>query len=91
MAAPIDGRRVFWWHRKVDVRLPGKGNSNSYGARPVHQIILMRRWTWTSRLSIKRSLSSGDRVVPRRRRYLSISFRIHQFTSKVNSSTKPST
>ena len=22
--------------RKVDVRLPGEGNSNSYGARPVH-------------------------------------------------------
>ena len=26
-------------HRKVDIRLPGKGNSNSHGARPVHQII----------------------------------------------------
>jgi len=25
--------------RKVDVRLPGKGHSNSHGARPVHQII----------------------------------------------------
>ena len=23
----------------VDIRLPGKGNSNSHGARPVHQII----------------------------------------------------
>jgi hypothetical protein len=23
--------------RKVDIRLPGKGNSNSHGARPVHQ------------------------------------------------------
>jgi hypothetical protein len=22
--------------RKVDIRLPGKGNSNSYGARPVY-------------------------------------------------------
>ena len=22
--------------RKVDIRLPGKGNSNSHGARPVH-------------------------------------------------------
>jgi len=37
------------WHerqhrpaRKVDVRLPGKGNSNSHGARPVHLIITMR-------------------------------------------------
>ena len=26
-------------HREADVRLPGKGNSNFYGARPVHQII----------------------------------------------------
>ena len=24
------------WARKVDVRLPGKGDSNSHGARPVH-------------------------------------------------------
>ena len=27
--------------RKADVRLPGKVNSNSYGARPVHVIITM--------------------------------------------------
>jgi len=27
--------------RKVDVRLPEKGNSNSHGARPVHLIITM--------------------------------------------------
>ena len=40
--------------RKVDIRLPGKGDSNSHGARPVHQ---KRRWTRTSRLSIKNSLS----------------------------------
>jgi len=45
--------------RKVDVRLPGKGNSNSHGARPVHLIILMIMWTRTSRLSIKNSLSLG--------------------------------
>ena len=32
------GSRVI---RKVDVRLPGKGNSNSHGARAVHQIISM--------------------------------------------------
>jgi len=35
----------FWYvvsgYRKVDVRLPGKGNSNSHGARPVHLIITM--------------------------------------------------
>ena len=29
---------VVW---KVDVRLPGKGNSHSHGARPVHLIITM--------------------------------------------------
>jgi len=39
--------------RKVDIRLPGKGDSNSHGARPVHQ---KHRWTRTSRLSIKNSL-----------------------------------
>ena len=44
--------------RKVDIRLPGKGNSSSHGARPVHQIILMIKWIRTSRLSIKLSLSS---------------------------------
>ena len=43
--------------RKVDVRLPGKGNSNSHGARPVHLIITMIKWIRTSRLSIKNSLS----------------------------------
>ena len=30
-------------YRKVDVRLPGKGNSNSHGARPVHLIITMTK------------------------------------------------
>jgi len=43
--------------RKVDVRLPGKGNSNSHGARQVHLIITMIKWIRTSRLSIKNSLS----------------------------------
>ena len=44
-------------HRKVDVRLPGKGSSNSHGARPVHLIITMIKRIRTSRLSIKNSLS----------------------------------
>ena len=44
--------------RKVDVRLPGKGNSNSHGARPVHLIITMIKWFRTSGLSIKNSLSA---------------------------------
>jgi len=37
--------------------LPGKGNSNSHGSRPVHLIITMIKWIRTSRLSIKNSLS----------------------------------
>jgi len=40
--------------RRVDVRLPGKGNLNSHGARPVHLIITMIKWIRTSRLSIKK-------------------------------------
>ena len=42
---------------KVDIRLPGKVNSNSLGARPVHEIISMIKWIRTRRLSIKNSLS----------------------------------
>jgi hypothetical protein len=50
----------------MDVRLPGNGNSNSHGARPVHSIISMIKWIWTSRLSIKNSftLSLGFQEVP---------------------------
>ena len=39
--------------RKVDVRLPSKGNSTSHVARPVHQIVTMTRWIRT-RLSMKK-------------------------------------
>ena len=55
---PWHGRRygVFSGSRMVDVRLPGKGNLNSHGARPVHLIITMIKWIRTSRLSIKKSL-----------------------------------
>ena len=42
--------------RKVDIRLTGKGNSNSHGARPVHLITSMIKWIRTSGLSIKNSL-----------------------------------
>jgi len=48
---------VTWPLRKVDVRLPGKENYNSHGARPVHLIITMIKWIRTSRLSMKNSLS----------------------------------
>jgi len=53
---------------QVDVRLPGKGNSNPHGARPVHQIISMIKWIRTSRLSIKNSLSLGGWGPDRRSR-----------------------
>jgi len=52
--------------RKVDIRLPGKGNSNSHGARPDHQIISMIKWIRTSVLSIKNALprrQAGNEVV----------------------------
>ena len=42
---------------KVDVGLPGKGNSNSHGATPVHLIVTQLKWIRTSRLSITNSLS----------------------------------
>jgi len=48
---------------KVDVRLPGKGDSNSHGARPVHLTITMLKRIRTSRLSIKNSLSKIDTEV----------------------------
>jgi len=41
----------------LDVRLPGKGNSNSHGAKPVHLIITMIEWIRTNRLLIKNLLS----------------------------------
>ena len=40
--------------------VPGKGNSNSHGARPVHLIVTTTKWIWTSRLSIKDSLSGAQ-------------------------------
>ena len=53
--------------RKVDIRLPGKENSNFHGARPVHQIISMIKWIETSRFSISNTLFGG-RCYTRRRR-----------------------
>ena len=47
----------------VDVRLPGKGNSNSHGARPVHLINTMIKWIRTRRLSIKNALSLSEQDV----------------------------
>ena len=39
--------------KKADVRLPGKGNSNSHHERSVHFIITTVKWIRTSRMSIK--------------------------------------
>ena len=44
--------------RRVDVRLSGKGSSNSHGARPDHLIIGMIKWIRTSRLSERNPLFS---------------------------------
>ena len=49
--------RGFKRHRRVDVRLPGKGDSNSHGARPVHLVITIMKWIRTSRLAKKNSLT----------------------------------
>ena len=51
--------------RRVDVRLPGKGNSNSRGARLVHLIITMINWIRTRRLSIKNSVCGWAGDAPR--------------------------
>ena len=51
-----DSGVVGTWSRKVDMRPPGKENSNSHGERPVQQIISMIKWFWTSGLSIKKSV-----------------------------------
>ena len=46
---------VYWdWGLGFGVE---KGNSESDGARPVHLMITMIKWIWTSRLSVKNSLS----------------------------------
>ena len=44
--------------RKVDVRLPERRNVKSHGARLIHQIISTIKCIRTSRLPIKKSLSS---------------------------------
>ena len=57
------GFRVSGFEFRVSgfgLRVPrecGQGNSNSHGARPLHQIMTMVEWIRTSRLSIKNSLS----------------------------------
>ena len=43
-------------------RLPGKGNSNSHGARPATKIITMMKWIRTTRLTIENSPSKVTRT-----------------------------
>ena len=43
---------------RVDVRLTEKRNSNSHGARPVHQIISTIKRTQTSKFAIRNALSA---------------------------------
>ena len=58
--------------RKIDIRLTGKGNSNSHGARPVYLIIRMIEWFRTSTLSIKNfSFRGRSRVTCMHREWLS--------------------
>jgi len=43
-AAQASGRSSVWCVGRVDARLPGKVNSNSHGARPLHLISTMTKW-----------------------------------------------
>ena len=61
---------------KVDIRLPGKGNTQ--GARRFHQIISMIKWIWTSRLSIKPSWEGGGGVLGDQKGEYGPDFRTHE-------------
>ena len=39
---------MFIFTKNVSIRLPGKGDSNTGGARPVHRIIKVVEWIWIS-------------------------------------------
>jgi hypothetical protein len=51
-------------------RIPGNGNSNFHGARPVHLIITIIKWIQNSSLSINDSLSVSKRHFPQARMML---------------------
>jgi hypothetical protein len=53
----VDDEHFVGSSRKVDIRLPEKGTSNSHGARLVLQTISIIKWIRTSRFSITNSLS----------------------------------
>jgi hypothetical protein len=88
--ASVQGTEHVKWDTatwEVDVRLPGKGNSNSHGARPVHQTISMMKWIRTRNVVKKNCLSAPTA------RYTSfISWKVFCIRfSKGKSPTKPST
>ena len=61
-APPLCAGSMAQTSRKVDSRLPGKGNANFHGARPFRLIIKMIKWIRTKRLSMKNSLSGPNGV-----------------------------
>jgi len=69
--------------RKVDVRLPGKGNPNSHGARPVYLIITMIKWIRTSRLSIRNSLSARCACLAAAPQPLNLEFGLAKLVSRI--------
>ena len=57
---PRDFQRGWIGDWKVDARLPGKGDLNSHGAKPIHLIITVIELIRTSRLSIKNALPGSE-------------------------------
>jgi hypothetical protein len=94
-------------HGKVDVRLPGEGNSHSHGAGPVYYNMEMMWWIWTSMLSIQNCLSlslhaggAGGQVTKKQRAVCSFAggggvggpvFPSHRSTSLVRNASPPRT
>ena len=66
---------------QIDVRLPGKGNSNLNGVRPVHLIITMIKWIRISRLAIENTLS-GRLALQRNRLALELTNRMTDWLLK---------
>ena len=52
------------WVSSNEASLTGKGNSNFYGARPVHQTISTMKQIWSTSLSIKNSLFHTGALAP---------------------------
>jgi hypothetical protein len=75
--------------RKVDVWLPGKGNSNSHGARPVHLIIAMIKRIRISGSSIQKFLSEKNESGPKKNDSLSTSKKKAKFLHSAPCHTTP--